>query len=163
VTTLASWNSLKFPIRDCIRRLIRTTTRQAHSQDEEKGDGRKIRRDRDMQGEDEGDRSGGLARTSQAESMGEAAIVARRRRTRWQGTEGGKNLSCCCIVSGWPPLELSSAPPLVCPLGHGTRRRTRCVHVCGVFRSLRPIPFPFFSFTATTKKTFSFVHPSPIN
>jgi hypothetical protein len=90
VTTLASWNSLKFPIRDCIRRLIRTTTRQAHSQDEEKGDGRKIRRDRDMQGEDEGDRSGGLARTSQAESMGEAAIVARRRRTRWQGTEGGK-------------------------------------------------------------------------
>jgi hypothetical protein len=59
VTTLASWNSLKLPIRDCIRWLIPRTARQRNSQDEDGGDERKIRQDRDMHEEEGGDRSGG--------------------------------------------------------------------------------------------------------
>jgi hypothetical protein len=57
------------------------------------------------------------------------------------GWRGGKNLSCCCIVSGWPPLEPSSAPLLVCPLGHETPDASTCVGFSAVFG-----PFPFRSF-----------------
>jgi hypothetical protein len=140
VTTLASWNSLKLPIRDCIRWLIPTTARQTDSQDEEGGDERKIRGDRDMQEEEGGDRSGGRVPPRRSR-WGRPPLWLAAGGPDGRGWRGGKNLSCCCIVSGWPPLEPSSAPLLVCPLGHETPDASTCVGFSAVFG-----PFPFRSF-----------------